>query len=630
MKTQLFSWASVCLLSISLASVFNGCVKREFDAPPVEELPSLSATHTLADIIGRHTIGGTATQIADSVILAGIVTADDRSGNFYKNIVIQDATAGIQIRVDATSVFNNYPIGRQVFIKAKGLYIGDYNGVPQISGNAAGDGIAEALLPTYLVGGQRGMTVVPTTKTIATITNADINKLIILDSVQFAAADQAQPYANGVAHTSMNRTIESCDGATVILRSSGYAEFANESTPTGRGSVVAVVGDFNGTKQLYIRELTDLSMSAGRCGANATPMTIADLRAAYTGTSIKAPAGMISGIVISDKNAGNMDSKNLVLQNAQSGITVRFDAIHAANLGDSISIVIGNDSLKEYNGLLQVYATLSNMTVISTGNVVAPRVTTASALAANANAWESTLVQVQNASVSGGSTFSGNRTLTDATGTVTLYTRSAANFASSNVPSGTVAVTGILSDFSGNQLLMRNINDITGGTLVTYLFEETFSSATANAAIALSGWTNAAVQGTAVWQGKVYSNNYYAQMSAYQTAQTAVESWLVTPAINLTSNTFLSFETARAFTPAATLSVYISTNFSGNVATATWTQLTATVAQVSDTQYTFIPSGDVDLSAYTGQNVYIGFKYLGGDPSGTMTYQVDNVRVRVQ
>lgn len=629
MKTQIFSWASVCLLSISLASVFNGCVKREFDAPPVEELPSLAATHTLADIISRHTIGGTATQIADSVILAGIVTADDRSGNFYKNIVIQDATAGIQIRVDATSVFNNYPIGRQVFIKAKGLYIGDYNGVPQISGNAAGDGIAEALLPSYLVGGQRGMTVVPTPKTIATITDADINTLIRLDSVQFAAADQAQPYANGVAHTSMNRNIESCDGATVILRSSGYAEFANQSTPTGKGSIIAVVGAFNSTKQLYIRELTDVDMSASRCGASANPMTITDLRAAYQGTSIKAPAALISGIVISDKNAGNMDAKNLVIQNGQSGITVRFDAAHTANLGDSVSLVIGNDSLKQYNGLLQVYATVANLTVISTGNVVAPRVTTTSALAANADAWESTLVQIQNATVASG-TFSGNHTVTDATGTVTLYTRTAANFASSNIPSGTVAVTGILSDFSGNQLLMRNISDITGGVLVTYLFEETFSSVTTNAAVALAGWTNTAVQGSTLWQGKVYSNNYYAQMSAYQTAQTAVETWLVTPAINLTGAAYLSFETARAFTPASTLTAYISTNFTGNVSTATWTQLNATIAQSSSTQYTFIPSGDIDLSAYTGQNVYVAFKYLGGDPSGTMTYQVDNVRVRLQ
>ena len=177
---------------------------------------------------------------------------------------------------------------------------------------------------------------------------------------------------------------------------------------------------------------------------------------------------------------------------------------------------------------------------------------------------------------------------------------------------------------------MRDINDITGGVIPTYIFQEDFSGVTTSTAVSLSGWTNVAVQGSTLWQGKVYSNNYYAQMSAYQTGQAAVETWLVTPAINLTANSFLTFETARAFDPVATLTAHISTNFTGNVTTATWIQLPATIAQLADTRYAFIPSGDVDLSAYTGQNVYVAFKYLGGDPSATMTYQVDNVRVREQ
>ena len=40
---------------------------------------------------------------------------------------------------------------------------------------------------------------------------------------------------------------------------------------------------------------------------------------------------------------------------------------------------------------------------------------------------------------------------------------------------------------------------------------------------------------------------------------------------------------------------------------------------------TFVPSGDVDLSAYAGQTVYIAFRYLGADGGITTTYQIDNV-----
>ena len=47
-----------------------------------------------------------------------------------------------------------------------------------------------------------------------------------------------------------------------------------------------------------------------------------------------------------------------------------------------------------------------------------------------------------------------------------------------------------------------------------------------------------------------------------------------------------------------------------------------------DNDFDWIPSGNIDLSAYTGQTAYIGFKYVGSDSGGqTSRYRVDNVRV---
>ena len=69
-----------------------------------------------------HTIGNIE-QIAVDKTIAGVVIADDESGQFYKTIVIQDSTGGISVKLDGYDLYTKYPVGRQVFIKLKGLYM---------------------------------------------------------------------------------------------------------------------------------------------------------------------------------------------------------------------------------------------------------------------------------------------------------------------------------------------------------------------------------------------------------------------------------------------------------------------------------------------------------------------------
>jgi hypothetical protein len=472
MRTTLFQFLSWAMLTTFIGASFSSC-KKQFDEPPVSEYPVLTSNATIASVVARHTIGMPADLITDDVVLEGIVVADDRSGNFYKNVVFQDASGGVQVRLDATSYYNQYPIGRKVWLKAKNLYIGDYGGVPQIGMDASGSAIPEALVPTYLIGGDRNQTVTPNVRTIAQLGTADLNTLVRIDSVQFAPIDTNQMYGNALAGFSVNRTLTSCLGGSVLLRSSGYAEFASQRTPTGMGSITAIVGEFGGDKQLFIRELTDLSFNNSRCavGAGGPPISVADLRALYTGSSLLPPSRTLRGIVISDRVGNNWDGRNLVIQDGQSGITLRLDANHSANMGDEVEISIGDDSMKVFNGLLQVYTSAANVNVVSFGNTVAPRVATAADVNANRDAWESTLVEIQDATLSGGTTYNGTRTITDASGTAPLYTRSAALFSGSTLPGGTLAVRGVVGDFNGTQILMRNTDDIIGGVVVVPTLE---------------------------------------------------------------------------------------------------------------------------------------------------------------
>ena len=109
------------------------------------------------------------------------------------------------------------------------------------------------------------------------------------------------------------------------------------------------------------------------------------------------------------------------------------------------------------------------------------------------------------------------------------------------------------------------------------------------------------------------------------------ESWAVAPAIDLTEQTkaTLSFRHAmnyvKAGEPKDYASVWISTDYAGDVATATWTELTI-ATYPSGTSWAFVDAGDIDLTAYCGKKVYIAYKYVSTTDAAP-TWEVDNMKV---
>ena len=70
----------------------------------------------------------------DDQVIEGVVVCDDRSGNYYQQIALQDATGGILLRLGSANLYNTYPVGRKLFVKVKGLYLGQYSGTLQLGG----------------------------------------------------------------------------------------------------------------------------------------------------------------------------------------------------------------------------------------------------------------------------------------------------------------------------------------------------------------------------------------------------------------------------------------------------------------------------------------------------------------
>ncbi|MBT0606973.1 DUF5689 domain-containing protein [Aequorivita echinoideorum] len=246
------------------------------------------------------------------------------------------------------------------------------------------------------------------------------------------------------------------------------------------------------------------------------------------------------------------------------------------------------------------------------------------------------------------STFSENRVIEDCeNNSIVVRNSGFADFRCVALPTGNGTLTAITSVFNGTyQLFIRDVEDVdlTGDRcaidpievgVVELPFMENFEgqSAGTGAAVNIEFWTNVNVNGGArIWEVREFSSNKYAQTSAFNSDENPYEAWLITPGLNLQNQTSatLNFDTKDGFYNGDALTVSVSTDYNGDITNATWTDLNATIAQGSTSGYpeNFTNSGNIDLSAYAGQVVYIRFKYVGSDSGVTTTYQVDNISVQ--
>jgi hypothetical protein len=129
---------------------------------------------------------------------------------------------------------------------------------------------------------------------------------------------------------------------------------------------------------------------------------------------------------------------------------------------------------------------------------------------------------------------------------------------------------------------------------------------------------------TYVWN---YASQYSCmKASAFVGQAYETESWLVSPAIDLSavSAATMTFDNAVNYhsNPNDALSIMVSTNYAGNVQSATWTEISLS-AWPSGSDWTFI-SSSADLSSFAGQSITVAFKY-SSTTSQAATWEVKNL-----
>ena len=226
--------------------------KREYDSPPLNQLPE----NGIISIAQLRSMAYPHKFVGDTSIF-GVITMDEQTGNIYKNVYIQDTSgAGMNLRLLSSGGVIQ---GDSVRVSLKGTILTQFDGMLQLDSVDVDDNIVTQ---------STGNIVEPKTVTIAEINSSIQAQLIRLEGVEFSGMDVGGTWADGDNQASLNRMLVNCFGDEVIVRTSGYANFANEVIPSDNGSIIGVVGQYNTDMQLYIRTPLEAQMADPRCTAS--------------------------------------------------------------------------------------------------------------------------------------------------------------------------------------------------------------------------------------------------------------------------------------------------------------------------------------------------------------------------
>ena len=218
-------------------------------------------------------------QITEDVQIKGRVVGNDIGGNIYNEVSIDDGTGAILICISQGGLFSYLPVGQEIVVDLKGLYIGGYGkqaeiGMPYTNakGNSYVSRMSRILWNKHfkLTGVADASKVVAEEFDVSKRTNDDYliannGKLMTIKNVEFTNADGKKTFAPSDekdAANSVNRGL-SQNGkpiatSSIVVRTSSYADFAAKQLPTGKLNITGVFTRYRTTWQILIRDERDI------------------------------------------------------------------------------------------------------------------------------------------------------------------------------------------------------------------------------------------------------------------------------------------------------------------------------------------------------------------------------------
>ena len=336
MKNRVFN---AFLLLALVGTLFTAC-KKEYPTPPIQDLP-IGRVYTISEILALEP----GTVFNEDASVYGIITADEVSGNLYKAAFMQDRATGAAIELYLNAV-SGVRIGDSVRIYLKDVTYAMYNNLPQLS-NFEADG--------HIVILANNKPIEPALATIDEITQGKyLAGLVRLENVKFTEQNTlADPttYGNRTLIDPMNPS------SNVIVRTSNYANFANDSLPQGVGNLTAIATVYNSTWQLIIRSARELEFDGYvPGGANDLPYCefFASSFGSYTTYDVKGTqhweidysTAKMTGYENSTNNENEdwLISAKFSLENVSSAsMTVSYIARYFNNVNEDVTVWVSSD-----------------------------------------------------------------------------------------------------------------------------------------------------------------------------------------------------------------------------------------------------------------------------------------------
>lgn len=228
------------------------------------------------------------TQIDKDIKIKGIVTGNDIGGNIYNEVALQDETGALLVCINASGLYGYLPVGQEILIDLKGLYIGGYGKQTEVGGvytNTKTGSQSIGKVDRYmwdlhykLMGTADASKVKAETfdlskatssKTKADYLSANEGKLMTIKGVYFADANGKAVYAPSDGSVTLtancaNRNLKDANGknissSNVIVRTSTYAKFANATLPTEQVDITGVFTRYRDTWQILVRNTDDIT-----------------------------------------------------------------------------------------------------------------------------------------------------------------------------------------------------------------------------------------------------------------------------------------------------------------------------------------------------------------------------------
>lgn len=273
-------WLLMAMLGLS--TTVTSC-QDDFDAPGLNvPQATLTPNTTIAELKSQYWNSADnyidqvkLTAADEHVVIAGRVISSDASGNIYKSLVIQDATGALAMSINANSLYVDYRVGQEVVIDVTDMYIGKYSTLQQLGypDYSASYGWQATFMPLEFFKQHIELNGLPEPTKIDTLelSIGDLgngsdglmkyqSQLVRFNNVYFEEGGEVSFCTAHKVNT--NRTLKDDSGNSIIVRTSGYANFWATRLPAEHGDVVGILSTYksgsNTVWQLLLRSTDDL------------------------------------------------------------------------------------------------------------------------------------------------------------------------------------------------------------------------------------------------------------------------------------------------------------------------------------------------------------------------------------